>query len=309
MKIFSRSDINDLIISIYKTSANSSINEYKEAVFKQLKHHIRFDSGLWFTGSSLSVDIHPSGIFIADQPMEMLLNFMSVKETDPLLIPLQLNPGSALGIEDVMNIEEWRHSDNYLKHCKLFLIEQVISVLILEPDTSLYHVISLYRKGIKDSFDMCDKKALEEVFPHMIEGRKFNLNMRIEESHLSTERTLICEASNNTLAGFNDGEYSIGNGELLRPSGRISINPVREKEFYIRYKEADLTPREVTIAHLASSGLSNKEIAERTSLSSYTVRNHLHNIAKKTGIQNRAHLSSILSKSTTKPADRSSNDL
>jgi len=309
MIIFSCRDINDLIISIYKTSANSHINEYKEVVFKQLKNQIRYDSGLWFTGSSLSVDIHPSGIFIADQPIEMLMNFMSVKETDPLLVPLQLNPGSALGIEDVMNVDEWRNSDNYLKHCKPFLIEQVISVLILEPDTSLYHVISLYRKGINDSFNVDDKKILEEVFPHMIEGRKFNLNMRIEEGHQSTDRTLICEASNNTLAGFNDGKYSAGNGKPHKSSGRISINPVREREFYIRYKEADLTPREITIAHLASSGLSNKEIAEKTSLSYYTVRNHLHNIAKKTGIQNRAHLPSILSRSTTRPTDRSSNDL
>lgn len=57
----------------------------------------------------------------------------------------------------------------------------------------------------------------------------------------------------------------------------------------------NLTQREIEITKLVSSGLSNQEIAENLFISANTVRNHIYNIYKKTGIKNRYELINLIS--------------
>ena len=51
-----------------------------------------------------------------------------------------------------------------------------------------------------------------------------------------------------------------------------------------------LTPREADILKKIISGASNREIAEQSFISPHTVRNHIYNIYRKTGIKNRFQL-------------------
>jgi two-component system, NarL family, nitrate/nitrite response regulator NarL len=51
-----------------------------------------------------------------------------------------------------------------------------------------------------------------------------------------------------------------------------------------------LSPRQHEIAALASSGLSNKEIARLLGLTEGSVKQHLHSAFTKLGIQRREHL-------------------
>jgi DNA-binding CsgD family transcriptional regulator len=54
--------------------------------------------------------------------------------------------------------------------------------------------------------------------------------------------------------------------------------------------DGELTPQEHEIAHLAATGLSNREIGARLFLSHRTVGYHLHKIFRKLGIANRSQL-------------------
>lgn len=54
-----------------------------------------------------------------------------------------------------------------------------------------------------------------------------------------------------------------------------------------------LTAREAEILRQILSGASNREIAERNFISPHTVRNHVYNIYKKTGIRNRFQLLAV----------------
>jgi DNA-binding CsgD family transcriptional regulator len=53
----------------------------------------------------------------------------------------------------------------------------------------------------------------------------------------------------------------------------------------------NLTPRELQVAQLVSSGLSNQEISDRLRISLQTVKNHMQAIYKKLGVKNRVELS------------------
>lgn len=49
----------------------------------------------------------------------------------------------------------------------------------------------------------------------------------------------------------------------------------------------DLTPRELEVLELVAQDNTNKQIAERLSVSIYTVKNHVHNILNKLDVENR----------------------
>ncbi len=53
---------------------------------------------------------------------------------------------------------------------------------------------------------------------------------------------------------------------------------------------SELTPREHETAALVASGLSNKQIAQILGTSEGTVKQHLHSVFMKLGIQRRGHL-------------------
>lgn len=61
----------------------------------------------------------------------------------------------------------------------------------------------------------------------------------------------------------------------------------RERARSERVEALELTPREMEILQLIAEGMSNRAIAERLSLSVYTVKNHVHHILKKLDVQDR----------------------
>lgn len=55
-----------------------------------------------------------------------------------------------------------------------------------------------------------------------------------------------------------------------------------------------LTPREAEIVRYVVLGESNKQIARRLGISNYTVRDHVSNLLKKSGVTSRSRLALVL---------------
>jgi len=66
---------------------------------------------------------------------------------------------------------------------------------------------------------------------------------------------------------------------------------------------AALTSREAEIAAMIASGLSNKQIAKRLSLSLATIKSHVHHILSKTGLPNRAAVAAAVVGRSGSPAN------
>lgn len=62
-----------------------------------------------------------------------------------------------------------------------------------------------------------------------------------------------------------------------------------------------LTAREMEVASLAALGLSNKSIARRLELSDGTVKIHMYNVFRKTGLHNRTELANYVNQNATRP--------
>jgi len=78
---------------------------------------------------------------------------------------------------------------------------------------------------------------------------------------------------------------------LFSRLGSLSVTPPAS------LPEAALTLREHEIAALVSRGLPNKAIARQLGLSGATIKNHVHNILQKLGVQRRGEIALLQSKS------------
>jgi len=63
-----------------------------------------------------------------------------------------------------------------------------------------------------------------------------------------------------------------------------------------------LTPREQEIADLVACGLPNKTIARELSLAPATIKNHVHNILQKLGLQRRGEIIAAWPRRSPRPA-------
>ena len=63
-----------------------------------------------------------------------------------------------------------------------------------------------------------------------------------------------------------------------------------------------MTKREREIMNLIAEGLSNKEIAQRLSIATYTVKSHVHNILEKLALHSRLQIAAYTHKAGGLPA-------
>ena len=69
------------------------------------------------------------------------------------------------------------------------------------------------------------------------------------------------------------------------------VNPLTDIELRSRY---GLSAREVEVARLVASGLSNNEVAEKLGVSYFTARNHVERVLAKLGVGNRSRVGAVL---------------
>jgi DNA-binding NarL/FixJ family response regulator len=62
-----------------------------------------------------------------------------------------------------------------------------------------------------------------------------------------------------------------------------------------------MTKREREIMNLIAEGLSNKEIAQRLSIATYTVKSHVHNILEKLALHSRLQIAAYTHKTGAAP--------
>jgi len=77
--------------------------------------------------------------------------------------------------------------------------------------------------------------------------------------------------------------------EILRLVGHANggQKPLPKDELMALSAAASISPREQEVLRMLSAGLSNREIAERYSISTSTVKTHIENIFRKLGVNSR----------------------
>jgi DNA-binding NarL/FixJ family response regulator len=111
----------------------------------------------------------------------------------------------------------------------------------------------------------------------------------VEAVRLGATGVILKEASPDTLLEcvrrVHRGEQWIDHETLSRAFGHVL-----QRESAAREAGKMLTPREIEIVKMIASGLRNKAVADKLSISEGTVKIHLHNIYEKLGVDGRLEL-------------------
>lgn len=95
----------------------------------------------------------------------------------------------------------------------------------------------------------------------------------------------------------------MNNEELAPPVGAPNPSSIQAIAGPItRQPPIHLTPRESEIVRFVMLGESNKQIARRLGISNYTVRDHVSNLLKKSGVTSRSRLALVLPAPLLQPA-------
>jgi DNA-binding NarL/FixJ family response regulator len=81
------------------------------------------------------------------------------------------------------------------------------------------------------------------------------------------------------------------------------VNHVARRDKALLSSAVMLTKREREIIRLIADGLSNKEIAERLNVATFTVKSHVHNVLEKLALRSRVQIASYYAKEGTRVAD------
>jgi DNA-binding NarL/FixJ family response regulator len=111
----------------------------------------------------------------------------------------------------------------------------------------------------------------------------------VEAMQFGAMGLVLKDASPDTLV---DCIRRVHRGEqwIERETVTRAFKTVLERESARSAAQAALTPREIEIVKMVATGLRNKAIAERLTISEGTVKVHLHNIYNKLGVDGRLEL-------------------
>lgn len=313
--------INDYLLWLYADNQFTDIHDFKKQAMDKLAELIPFDSGLWFTGSAVDQKHDKRAAYLHNQPLEMLENFIDHKKQDGLLIAMLAQPNQTLDLYDIVPEDVWRASDNYTQHCDQYDIEWIIASLLYEEESSIYHIMSLYRGKRATRFTPQDKAIKQQLMPHLINAMKNNLFIQMETSvsqHNEQWKVGICDydgmlrqANSQFMQRFKLAFPNWQGGllpfplDLTQQEQRIELEHdwlhchLKEDFIYLKFMQkhlADaLTLKEKLVCQKLQNGLTNKEIANEMAISHVTVRNHFTNIFKKLGAKTRSDVVTKLS--------------
>jgi two-component system nitrate/nitrite response regulator NarL len=168
--------------------------------------------------------------------------------------------------------------------------EAVKLVLELHPDVLLLDLSMPRLSGME---------ALRRLSPHLGSTRVIVLAAEIEKSQIREAvdlgaRGIISKESAiallfRAIAAVVDGKLWMGR-EGVSDVARLIASLEHSSEPVSRPKNYGLTPRELEIVGAVVSGHSNREIAQKLSISEQTVKHHLTNVFDKVGVFNRLEL-------------------
>lgn len=305
--------LNALILAIHRAGQELAYDGFQSWALEEIKALIPFDSAWWGNAASEPPEIHR--IHVHNCEKSILEIYPPYMNQDFFRAALIAHPGVTINMADLTTRAKFVRTELYRQVGKRYRIEWSLGTLLVEPVSSLYEFLTLWRHDSKQPFTETERQTKELLMPHLAqahrvvrlrevlgEAREWNQQWAVVD-----ERGFLREAT----AGFIHSlrEYWAGwqgsrlPDALLEPVRKgtpftsVGIKIVITAKGAFRYLEVkaanvfdNLSPREREIAQRYARGETHVDIATALTLSPATVRNHLAHCYRKLAVNNKAEL-------------------
>lgn len=322
-----RDRVSQVIVDLYQGVRLWTPEQFQENAFELVKSVISFDSGMWGTGANSPYVIH--SVHLYRQPSAMMEHYTrDLQHEDFVRAAVCENPGVTVNLADLMSPDEFTQTRIYKEFCVKYGILSALSTTLVEPLSTLFCFISLWRKRLDRPFSEAERQIKQALMPHLLESHRLNrfFSMRNAAGRPTNGTTQRVCAISDRLGVLHDADT--GFIALLRsewPSWQSAHLPSALRAFvagengeqwngkrvmFCRLPLNDLvvlearkkTPadrlgqRERSVAELYAQGMTYAEVAQALGSSASTVRNQLVSVYRKLGVQDKAMLARALNR-------------
>lgn len=305
--------LNRVILELHRAGREAAYNRFQASALELVREIIPFDSAWWGNAAAEPMEIHRLHLCNCDD--SILEAYRPYMAQDFFRAALVAQPGVSINMADLTSRARYVRSDLYRNFGKPYQVEWTLGTLLVEPVSSLYELLTLWRHDGKKPFSESERQTKELLMPHLAESHRAAwLREVLEDSHARQERWAVADERGylrETSPGFihclkehwPDWQGSLLPEALLEcirsatpySSPRLKLQIVRKGAF--RYVQAlafspldHLSPREREIAIRYAKGETYAGIASALGLSPATVRNHIANCYRKLAVNNKAEL-------------------
>lgn len=306
-------EIGQLLLALHKLPQQVEFSEFQNHALELLAEKLPFDSAWWGLASGLNIHTE----LTHNLPDTYREAWETVKANDPIATATSENPF----LTACFNEKDLQDSPDLQATLGEFGIRHVLCTQTQEPELGLFAFLSLYRSG--PAFTERERLIKQTLMPHLIHAlhlswRKHLLSAlykSVDESQLAASAVVdasgLIYSAEDLFARFMLIEWPRWTGPMLPEElckalhrnsdfrGRKIRGSMRDVSGLIlvriseRKRISELTPRELSVAELYSSGKSHKEIAIELEIAPSTVRHYIRTVFSKLHITNKSELTRL----------------
>ncbi|PZR13277.1 MAG: hypothetical protein DI536_13400 [Archangium gephyra] len=280
---------------------------------------IGFQTGVSALGSFEDRAVEGHDALFFGSSMELMTSWAELRHEDRISDWAFSNPGRTGAFDTSAGIYDG--FTRIVEHCRRWGMAHILCTAVVDADTGLYWLFSLYRDDPSQPYCEDERSAMELLVPHIVSSsRRARVNQLRARTRapvesgsaavVANERGIILEAEP-ALPALLRSEWPAWRGptlpaELLAAPrgervvhGQLAFRADASHDvvlFHVRRAvPADaLTAREREVAEVFASGASYLELAQTLKVAPNTARRHLSNIYEKLGISSKAELEKML---------------
>jgi DNA-binding CsgD family transcriptional regulator len=318
------SDYSELLLAIYRHAQELSVDEFQDGALTVLKKYLPFDSSMWGTATMTrdGIDIH--SLHLHETTQAMIDAYEHVKHLDAAARRVTEKPTATIAFHTATDFEgealqSYRAFLHEFRHENFFITSDI------NPYSHFVHWVSLYRF---DPGMVCapeETELLSCIAPHLMQALAINRLVHLHQvtGDAARDSWSVAIADNRGVLYHADARFRElvgtewpgppGESEVRLPPGLLDAlgvdNQVGGARVIVRqsvergllYLKArprapvdSLTARELLVARLLVSGLTQKQVAQKLERSHETIRSQVKAIFDKLQINNVAQLGTVL---------------
>jgi len=307
------SALSGALLELHRAAREATYAAFQPTALEIIQGLIPFDSAWWGNAAAETMEIHR--LHLHNCPDGILADYGPYVEQDFFRAELIRTPGVTVNLSDLITRARFVRTALYRDVGRKYHVEWSLGTLVVEPVSSLYEFLTLWRHDPHRPFDERERRTKELLMPHIVEAhRAARLRDVLDQGHarqdrwaVTDERGFLREASPGFVhwlrEHFPDWQGSRVPEPLLASisgaaspetdTARLQIvkrGPFRYLEVLAPSALDNLSPREREVVVRYARGETNVEIALALGLSPATVRNHLTRCYQKLAVTNKAEL-------------------
>ncbi len=302
-----------VILELHRAGREAAFSSFQSLALELVRQLIPFDSAWWGNAAAEPMEIH--GLQLHNCDASILDAYTPWIEQDFFRAALVAQPGTTINMADLTTRARYMRSALYRAVGKRYRIEWSLGTLLVEPVSSLYEFLTLWRHDGEKPFTETERQTKELLMLHLAEAHSAARlrdvfdpgQIRVIRWAVADERGFLRDASPGFIhslhghwpawQGSRLPEAMLQNVRLATPynTALLKMHITRKGAFrFLQVLAASaldtLSAREMEIVNLYGQGDTYAGIAAALELSPATVRNHIAHAYRKLAVNNKAEL-------------------